>query len=60
MERKRKLKPNIVKDSWNKVQSNKAAYQGLFSASNFLLVDNSKTLDEKALQINLRCWLKKV
>ena len=56
MERARKLKPKIVEDSWNEVQANKGAYQGLFGQTNFLLVDNSKTLVKKRPRINLRCW----
>ena len=32
MERKRKLKPKLVSDSWNDVQANKGAYQGLFGS----------------------------
>jgi len=59
MERKRKLKPKIVEDSWNEVQANKGAYQGMFGSSNFLLVDNSKTLDEKAAQKRFEMLVKK-
>ena len=47
MERPRKLNPELVETSWNDVQKNKISYQGLFGNSNFLMVDNSKTLDEK-------------
>jgi hypothetical protein len=59
MERKRKLKPKLVSDSWNAVQANKGAYQGLFGSSNFLLVDNSKTLDEEAAQKRFEMLVKK-
>jgi len=59
MARKRKLKPKIVEDSWNEVQANKGAYQGIFGASNFLLVDNSKTLDEEAAQKRFEILVKK-
>jgi hypothetical protein len=48
MERPRKLNPELVETSWNDVQKNKISYQGLFGNSNFMMVDNSKTLDEKA------------
>ena len=47
MERPRKLNPELVETSWNDVQKNKISYQGLFGNSNFLMVDNSKTLGEK-------------
>ena len=47
MERPRKLNPELVETSWNDVQKNKISFQGLFGNSNFLMVDNSKTLDEK-------------
>ena len=47
MERPRKLNPELVETSWNDVQKNRISYQGLFGNSNFLMVDNSKTLDEK-------------
>ena len=30
------------------VQKNRISFQGLFGNANFLMVDNSKTLDEKA------------
>ena len=59
MERPRKLSPKIVEDSWNEVQANKAAYQGLFGASNFLLVDNSKTLGEKEAKNKFKMLIKK-
>jgi hypothetical protein len=47
MERPRKLNPELVETSWNDVQKNRISYQGLFGNSNFLMVDNSKTLGEK-------------
>ena len=59
MERKRKLKPKLVSDSWNAVQANKGAYQGLFGQSNFLLVDNSKTLGEKEAEDKFKMLVKK-
>jgi hypothetical protein len=48
MERPRKLNPELVETSWNDVQKNKISYQGLFGNSNFMMVDNSKTLGEDA------------
>ena len=47
MERARKLNPELVEKSWNEVQKNRISFQGLFGNANFLMVDNSKTLDEK-------------
>ena len=47
MERPRKLNPELVETSWTNVQKNRISYQGLFGNSNFLMVDNSKTLGEK-------------
>ena len=47
MERPRKLNPELVEKSWNEVQKNRISFQGLFGNANFLMVDNSKTLDEK-------------
>lgn len=46
-ERPRRLPDDLVKKSWNEVQSNLASFQGLFGSGNFLIVDNSKTLSEK-------------
>ena len=48
MERPRKLSPELVETSWNDVQKNKISFQGLFGNANFMMVDNSKTLGEKA------------
>jgi hypothetical protein len=48
MERPRKLNPDLVETSWNDVQKNKISFQGLFGNSNFMMVDNSKTLGEDA------------
>ena len=42
--RPRRLPADIVEDSWKDVQSNLAYFQGLFGASNFLIVDNNKHL----------------
>ena len=43
-ERARALPADIVRKSWQDVQSNLAFFQGLFGASNFLIVDNNKFL----------------
>jgi hypothetical protein len=47
MERKRKLNPEIVEKYWKEVQNNKISFQGLFGNTNFMMVDNSKDLNEK-------------
>ena len=59
MARARKLSPELVEKSWNDVQSNKGAFQGLFGSSNFLLVDNSQTLAEKAAEKKFKMLVKK-
>ena len=48
MARDRKLSPELVETSWTDVQKNRISFQGLFGNANFLMVDNSKTLGEKA------------
>ena len=45
--RDRVVPEEIVKKSWEDVQSNMAYFQGLFGNANFLLVDNSKHLTPK-------------
>lgn len=40
--RERKLPPELVKKSWQAVQNNMGKFQGLFGASNMLIVDNSE------------------
>ena len=45
MERDRVVPEKIVRDSWHDVQQNLGGFQKLFGR-NFLIVDNSKTLDE--------------
>ena len=59
MARARKLSPELVEKSWNDVQANKGAFQGLFGSSNFLLVDNSQTLAEKAAEKKFKMLVKK-
>ena len=46
-ERPRALPADIVRKSWQDVQSNLAFFQGLFGANNFLIVDNNKFLSAK-------------
>ena len=48
-ERARTLPKNILEKSWKDVQNNIGKFQGLFGR-NFVLVDNSKFLDEKEAQ----------
>ena len=59
MARARKLSPELVEKSWNDVQANKGAFQGLFGSSNFLLVDNSQTLAEKAAEKKFQMLVRK-
>ena len=40
--RERKLPSELVKSSWQAVQNNMGKFQGLFGASNMLIVDNSE------------------
>jgi len=44
-ERERTLPTELVKGSWQAVQSNLGRFQGLFGTSNMLIVDNSKKKD---------------
>ena len=59
MARARKLSPELVEKSWNDVQTNKGAFQGLFGSSNFLLVDNSQALSEKAAEKKFQMLVRK-
>jgi predicted kinase len=59
MSRSRKLNPEIVEKYWQEVQHNKATFQGLFGNVNFLLVDNSKVLDEKQAKKKFDMLIKK-
>ena len=59
MNRPRKLNPELVEKSWQNVQHNKATFQGLFGNANFLLVDNSKVLDEKQAKKKFDMLVKK-
>ena len=49
LERDRVVPEKIVRDSWHDVQQNLGGFQRLFGR-NFLIVDNSKTLDEEEAQ----------
>ena len=57
-ERDRVLPKKIVSDSWKDVQANLGKFQSLFRG-NFLIVDNSKTLDEEAAQKKFEALVKK-
>ena len=59
MERPRKLSPEIVETSWKEVQRNLISFQGLFGNANFMMVNNSKTLDEKQAQKKFSMLVKK-
>jgi len=50
-ERSRVLPADLVEDSWNDVQKNIGGFQSLFGhGSDFVIVDNSKTLSAKAAE----------
>jgi len=57
-ERDRVLPKKIVSDSWKDVQANLGKFQSLFRG-NFLIVDNSKFLDEEAAQKKFETLVKK-
>ena len=56
--RDRILPPNLLKKSWTDVQSNLGKFQNLFKL-NFLIVDNSKHLDEDEAQEKFDMLVKK-
>ena len=49
-ERERSLPEDLLEKSWKDVQQNVGKFQNLFGQSNFIVVDNSKFLDEKEAQ----------
>lgn len=71
--RERKLPSELVKSSWQAVQNNMGKFQGLFGASNMLIVDNSeykefsnivkkganKFINKKIQNPIARAWIKK-
>ena len=58
MKRARRLPPKLLKKSWNQVQQNIGAFNGLFK-SNFMVVDNSKFLNEKEATKKFNMLVKK-
>ena len=56
--RARKLPPKLLADSWKQVQANIGKFNGLFKG-NFMVVDNSDTLDEKQAQKKFTMLVKK-
>lgn len=56
--RKRRLPPKLLAKSWHQVQANIGKFNGLFKG-NFTIVDNSKTLDEKAATKKFNMLVKK-
>ena len=57
-ERDRVLPPKLLQKSWEDVQKNLGRFQNLFK-QNFLIVDNSKTLDPKDAQKKFNMLVKK-
>jgi len=56
--RARRLPPKLLADSWKQVQANIGKFNGLFK-SNFIVVDNSDTLDEKSAIKKFNMLIKK-
>ena len=56
--RARRLPPKLLEDSWKQVQANIGKFNGLFKG-NFMVVDNSSTLDEKQAQKKFSMLVKK-
>ena len=56
--RARKLPPKLLADSWKQVQANIGKFNGLFK-SNFMVVDNSKFMDEKSATKKFEMLIKK-
>ena len=59
IERPRKLNPELVERSWRDVQRNREVFQGLFGNANFMMVNNSDTLSEKAATKKFNMLVKK-
>ena len=57
--RPRRLPTDIVEKSWKEVQSNMAYFQGLFGASNFLIVDNNKHLSPEEARKKFKMLVEK-
>ena len=57
--RPRRLPADIVEKSWKEVQSNMAYFQGLFGASNFLIVDNNKHLSPEEARKKFKMLVEK-
>jgi len=47
--RERTVPDSVVEEDWHAVQNNMGKFQNLFSTSNFLVVDNSKSLNSSEL-----------
>ena len=56
--RARRLPPKLLEQSWRQVQANIGKFNGLFRG-NFMVVDNSKFLDEKQAQTKFSMLVKK-
>lgn len=53
-QRERSLEPKVVEKMWNNVQQNIMAFQQVFGAKNFLVVDNSGGLEDPARSKNFK------
>ena len=56
--RARRLPPKLLANSWKQVQANIGKFNGLFG-TNFMVVDNSKFLDEEAAKKKFSMLIKK-
>lgn len=48
--RPRQVKPELVKTMWKGVQQNMGKFQSFFGGSNYKIIDNSKSLDERGVK----------
>ena len=58
-ERDRVVPSGIVKKSWQDVQNNLGAFQGLFGGSNFLIVSNNKKLSDAQIPKHFKMLVSK-
>ena len=50
LKRERKVDEEFLENAWHKVQDNIGKFQSLFGGENFIIIDNSKELDEKEIK----------
>ena len=57
--RDRVVPASIVKKSWQDVQNNMGAFQGLFGGSNFMIVQNNKVLSDAQIKKHFKMLVSK-